>query len=175
LSPPASTTSAFVPREGRRAQVGWRGSGGNRSAGEGLRALGEARYGRTVQPIELGPERFEELRAFLAKDPIQNIYALGLLEDHGLGTAAEGKVACCALVEEGKLVGAAVVGGKGGMIIPCVFDPSAATELGRFLVGRTRPRSILGERQAVDAPDARRRLWPGALVQAAAPLRRLRR
>jgi hypothetical protein len=106
-----------------------------------------------VQAIELPPERLEELRAFLTKDPVQNLYALGVLEDHGLCTAAaaEGKVSCCGLVENGKLMGALVVGGKGGLVIPCVFDPGAATELGRFLAGRLRPRSVIGERQAVDA------------------------
>ena len=104
-----------------------------------------------MQAIELPSDKFEELRAYLAKDPVQNLYALGMLEDHGLTPGVEGKVAGCGLLEDGKLMGAVVVGGKGGLVVPCVFDPSAATELGRFLAGRLRPRAFLGERQAVDA------------------------
>jgi len=86
---------------------------------------------------------------FLAKDPVQNVYALGMLEEHGLGI--DGSVSGGVLLEDGKVVGAVLVGGKGGLVIPCVFDPGAATELGRYLSGRVRPRSILGERSAVDA------------------------
>ncbi len=109
------------------------------------------RYVPPVQAIDLPPERADELRAFLAKDPVQNLYALGVLEEHGLGTVSDGSVTSCALLEEGKVVAAAVIGGKGGLVLPCVFDPGAATELGKFLASRVRPRSILGERYAVDA------------------------
>src|SRR3990172_5523152 len=35
--------------------------------------------------MSLPPTRFEELRAFLAKDPVQNGYALGVLEEHRTG------------------------------------------------------------------------------------------
>ena len=104
-----------------------------------------------MQVIELGPERAEELRAFLAKDPVQNLYALGALEEHGLGAGEDAHVTCLGLLDEGRLVAAAVVGGRGGLVLPCVFDPSAAIELGRSMVGRIRLRSALGERSAVDA------------------------
>jgi len=104
-----------------------------------------------VQVIELPAERIDELRVYLAKDPVQNLYALGMLEEHALAVGHDARVSAFGLVEEGKLVGAAVLGGRGGLTLPCVFDPSAATELGRAMLGRVRFRSVLGERSAVDA------------------------
>lgn len=104
-----------------------------------------------VQVIELPPDRLDELRAYLAKDPVQNLYALGVLQEHPLGLGADAKVAAFGLLEDGKLLGAAVLGGRGGLTLPCVFDPGAATELGRAMMGRVRLRSVLGERSAVDA------------------------
>ncbi|MBI5548418.1 MAG: DUF4081 domain-containing protein [Deltaproteobacteria bacterium] len=116
-----------------------------------MRALGEARYRPPVQVIELAPERIEELRAFLAKDPVQNLYALGALEEHGLAVGVDAPVGAFALLDEGRVIGAVVLGGRGGITMPCVFDPGAAAELGRYLVGQVRIRSVLGERSAVDA------------------------
>ena len=104
-----------------------------------------------MQVIELPADRHDDLRAYLAKDAVQNLYALGVLEEHGLSVGAEARVSSCGLVDEGKLVGAAVLGGRGGVTLPCVFDPGAATELGRYMMGRVRVRSVLGERSAVDA------------------------
>jgi len=104
-----------------------------------------------VQVTELPAERIDELRAYLAKDPEQNLYALGLLEEHALGTGDEARVSAFGLLDEGKLIGAVVLGGRGGLALPCVFDPGAAAELGRALAGRIRLRSVLGERSAVDA------------------------
>ena len=104
-----------------------------------------------MQVIELPPERHDELRAYLSKDPVQNLYALGVLDEHGLAAGIEAKVSSCGLLDEGKIVGAAVLGGRGGVALPCVFDPGAATELGRYMMGRVRVRSVLGERSAVDA------------------------
>ena len=104
-----------------------------------------------MQVIELPGERIEELRAYLAKDPVQNLYALGMLEEHSLGSGHDARVSAFGLLEEGKLVAAAVLGGRGGLTLPCVFDPGAATELGRAMLGRVRFRSVLGERSAVDA------------------------
>jgi uncharacterized protein len=101
--------------------------------------------------MSLPPTRFEELRAFLAKDPVQNTYALGVLEEHRTGGPSTASVTYYALLEGGRLIGAAVVAAKGGMLLPCVADPIAAGELGRFLADKVRPRSALGERLAVDA------------------------
>jgi hypothetical protein len=104
-----------------------------------------------VDVIELPGERQEELRAFLAKDPVQNVFALGVLEEHGIAATASEGLAVYGLEDGGKLMGALLVGGGGGLAIPCVFDPGAATELGNHLRGRVRLRSAFGERYAVDA------------------------
>jgi uncharacterized protein len=101
--------------------------------------------------MSLPPTRFEELRAFLAKDPVQNTYALGVLEEHRTGGPRHAAVSYYALLEDGQVVGVAVVAAKGGLVLPCVADPIAAGELGRFLSDKIRPRSALGERLAVDA------------------------
>lgn len=104
-----------------------------------------------MEVIEFPSDRLDELKSFLAKDPVQNLYALGVLEEHGLGFGPQTPLNAFGMVEEGKLVGAVVVGGGGGMVLPCVFDPGAATELGKFMAGRIRMRGVFGERQAVDA------------------------
>ena len=101
-----------------------------------------------MEVIELTGDRADELCAFLAKDPVQNAYALGLLEEHGLGT---NDVTAFGALEEGRIVGAAVVGGAGGLVIPCVFEPGAATALGGHLAGCLRLRGAFGERTAIDA------------------------
>ena len=101
--------------------------------------------------MSLPPTRFEELRAFLAKDPVQNGYALGVLEEHRTGGPGAAAVTYYALLDAGRIVGAAVVAARGGLLLPCVADPAAAGELGRFLSDKVRPRSALGERSAVDA------------------------
>ena len=104
-----------------------------------------------MQVIELPAERIDELRVYLAKDPVQNLYALGVLEEHGLAVGDNARVCAYGLYEERKLVGAVILGGRGALTLPCVFDPGAASEIGRELSGRVRIRSVLGERSAVDA------------------------
>lgn len=104
-----------------------------------------------MEVIELPGERADELRGYLAKDPVQNAYALGVLEEHGLSNGPGGSVLAFALLEEGRIMGTAVVGGGGGLVLPCVFDPGAAADLGEHMRGRIRLRGVFGERYAVDA------------------------
>lgn len=100
----------------------------------------------------LGRDRLDILKSFLAKDPVQNVYALGLLEEHGLsGKADSTGVAFLALVAGGRVVAGAVVGGRGALVVPCATDLAAATRLGQALAGTIRLRSAIGERFAVDA------------------------
>jgi hypothetical protein len=107
---------------------------------------------RGVEIVEIPAHRAEELRAFLAKDPVQNIYPLGILEEHGVGGGENaGALAFYGMLDEGKIVAAVMVGGRGGMVLPCVFDPGSAMELGAFLGDKVRLRGAFGERAAVDA------------------------
>jgi GNAT superfamily N-acetyltransferase len=104
-----------------------------------------------VDVLSLPPTRFEELRAFLAKDPIQNTYALGVLEEHRTGGPGGAAVTYHALLEGEQLAGVAVVAARGGLVLPCVADPSGALKLGQSLADKVKLRSALGERGAVDA------------------------
>ncbi len=98
----------------------------------------------------LSGSALDELRSLLGKDPVQNLYALGVLEEHGAGGAARSP-SFYGLRENGRLTAAALVGGNGALAVPCVFDPDAVTALGEFLCDRIRLRGAFGERYAVDA------------------------
>ncbi|MFN7132295.1 MAG: GNAT family N-acetyltransferase [Myxococcales bacterium] len=99
----------------------------------------------------LTSNRIDELRSLLSKDPVQNLYALGVLEEHGTGAHTGSGPAFYGLRDDGKLTAAAMVGGNGALCVPCVFDPDAAVRLGEFLSPRIRLRGAFGERYAVDA------------------------
>ncbi len=87
----------------------------------------------------------------MAKDPIQYVYALGVLEEHRTGGPGMAAVSYTAVFEQGRLAGAAVVAAKGALVLPCVADPAVAQELGQSLADKVQLRGALGERAAVDA------------------------
>ena len=102
--------------------------------------------------LELPRERTDELKGFLSKDPFQHLYALGMLEEHGVGGGVSGRtLAFHALLDDGKLAAVAMVGGAGGLVIPCAADPAMCAELGRQLSGKLKLRGVLGEKANVDA------------------------
>lgn len=92
----------------------------------------------------------EELRSLLGKDPVQNLYALGVLEEHG-GRGGAHAPAFHGLRENGRLTAAVLIGGGGALAHPCVFDPDTAAALGSFLADKIQLRGAFGERYAVDA------------------------
>ena len=97
-------------------------------------------------------DRLEELKAFLGRDATFNLFALGILEDHGLGPGDGAAVQAFALPDaDGGLGSVAVSGGNGGMVLPCAPDAAAAEALGRALAGGLQVRSLLGQRQVIDA------------------------
>jgi hypothetical protein len=105
--------------------------------------------GITVEP--LGPKDADSLRAFLAKDPIQNLYLLGLFEEFGIAPKA-GRAAFCfwGRFNARELTAAMFVGGSGGLVVPCANAPTEVTQLAEQLQGKVRLQSALGSKTAVD-------------------------
>ncbi|MDR0965434.1 MAG: GNAT family N-acetyltransferase [Myxococcales bacterium] len=96
--------------------------------------------------------RREELKAFLAKDAHFNLFALGLLEDHGLAPEEGAPLQAFALEDgAGAFQSVLVSGGGGGMLLPCAPHPEAAEALGRALAGRLPVRTLMGPRLILDA------------------------
>jgi uncharacterized protein len=101
-----------------------------------------------LEPV--GPDRVEELRTFLARDPVQNLYPLGILEEHGIsGRQGATPMRFVMLRDDGAIAAAAFLGGA--LVIPSVYEPPAATALGRALQGSVQLKGSIGERYAVDA------------------------
>ncbi len=100
---------------------------------------------------EILKDRLDELRGFLAKDPFQNLFALGMLEEHGLAANASHALTFHGLFDGGKVAAAVLIGGSGGLVIPCAPDPALCSELGQKLAGKIKIRGALGERACVDA------------------------
>jgi predicted GNAT family acetyltransferase len=100
----------------------------------------------------------EELRALLLRDPVENLFLLGLLEDHGITGRYGGPAIDFLGIRDRtshRLKGAVFIGGQGRLIVPSCADPADALAAGRFLAGRYRPGSVVGRRAAADA------LWRG--------------
>ncbi len=114
----------------------------------------------------LGGRDEEELRSLLLRDPLQNLFLLGVLEEHGLHGSPSGPPIGFLGIRRGPgLAGVVFVGGQGRLLVPFCPDPADARAAGAFLEGRYRIGNLVGERAAVDA------LWAGL----ASPLPRVRR
>ncbi len=97
-------------------------------------------------------ERLEALKSFLGRDACLNLFALGVLEDHGLGPGDSAPVQAFAIQDSaGEFEAVAVSGGNGGMLLPYATSPAAAEALGRALADRLDVRSLLGTRPTLDA------------------------
>lgn len=99
--------------------------------------------------IEFSEADIEELRAFFLEDAAQYNFALGILEEQGLGK--ESPVEACGWRNSGNIAGVVVVGGKGGLILPCFKTAHEAAVFAKKLRERYKVRSILGERSVVDS------------------------
>ena len=101
--------------------------------------------------IRLTNERLEDLRTFLGQKADANLFALGLLEDHGLRNTDGAPVKAYALSGDGTSFETAVlVGGDGGLVLPAAASASAAEELGQALRGKISVRSLFGPRRILD-------------------------
>lgn len=103
----------------------------------------------TVQ--QLAPRDAEALRVLLARDPANNLYLLGLLEEFGIEPAEKE----CSFSYwgrfEGKTLTAAIfVGGSGGLVVPSAGDSTATGVIADALAERVRLKASVGEKPAVD-------------------------
>jgi hypothetical protein len=100
---------------------------------------------------QLGPKDADLLRAFLARDPIQNLYLLGLFEEFGVvPKTGRPPFQFWGRFSGRELTAALFVGGSGGMVVPCANAPAEVTQIAEQLAGRVRLRSCLGPKPAVD-------------------------
>ncbi len=101
--------------------------------------------------IRLTNERLEDLRDFLGQKADAHLFALGILEDHGLRNTDGAPVKAYALSEDGKsFETVAIVGGDGGLTLPIAKNAAAAEELGQALRGKMAVRSLFGPRRILD-------------------------
>ncbi|WPB75213.1 DUF4081 domain-containing protein [Archangium violaceum] len=104
----------------------------------------------TVQ--QLAPSDADALRALLAKDPAQNLYLLGLLQEFGIAPAEHRSSFSYWGRFDGKTLTAALfVGGGGGLMVPSASDGSATGVIADALAERVRLKASVGEKPAVDA------------------------
>ena len=96
-------------------------------------------------------ERLDTLRALLAKDPVQNMLLLAVLEEYGLGRDGAPPFQFFGIPDGAGFKAVLFVGGEGNLLIPA-GEPLAAGEMARHLAENgTKLRSTVGEKAAVDA------------------------
>jgi GNAT superfamily N-acetyltransferase len=106
-----------------------------------------------VGEIDLvGGDRLDALKALLARDPMQNMFLLSVLEEYGLGRPDGPPFSFFALSGDRELKQAVLfVGGKGELFVPS-GDVSAIGTLGRVVAEQGIPlKSCIGERHCVDS------------------------
>jgi len=101
---------------------------------------------------QLSSKDAELLRAFLLRDPHQNLYLLGLLEDFGI----EPKPNAAPFAFWGAFAGRELqavlfVGGNGGLVVPCANAPKEVGLLAEHVAKAVKARSALGAKASVDA------------------------
>lgn len=100
---------------------------------------------------QLGPKDNDALRAFLATDPAQNLFLLGILEEFGIEPRpGQAPFAFFGRFQGRQLTAAVFVGGAGGLVIPA-GEASGVGEIAASLAGKVRLRAATGEKAAVDA------------------------
>jgi hypothetical protein len=105
----------------------------------------------TVQ--QLAPKDSAALKALLARDPVHNLYLLGLLEEFGIAPLeSRCSYSFWGRFDEAKALTAALfVGSGGGLVVPSASDGTAASVMADALANRVSLKAALGEKPAVDA------------------------
>jgi GNAT superfamily N-acetyltransferase len=105
----------------------------------------------TATPDRLGPRDLEALRALLARDPRDNLYLLGILEEFGLDPSAPAEgCAYYGRFARGELVAGVFVGGSGGLVIPVARDFTELGTLCEALAPNLDVRAVQGDKLAVE-------------------------
>lgn len=100
---------------------------------------------------QLGPQDADALRALLSKDPIHNLYLLGLLEEFGITQRGQVPFAFYGRFDNKVLTAAVFVGGEGGLVVPSASDATATSVIADALAASLKLRATVGEKPAVDA------------------------
>jgi hypothetical protein len=104
----------------------------------------------TVQ--QLAPRDTDALKALLTRDPVHNLYLLGLLEEFGIVPPESGcSYSFWGRFEGETLTAALFVGGGGGLVVPSAGDGTAASAIADTLAHRVSLKASVGEKPAVDA------------------------
>lgn len=100
---------------------------------------------------QLGFQDAEALRALLAKDPVHNLYLLGVLEEFGITPRGRVPFAFYGRFDNAVLTAAVFVGGEGGLVVPSASDASATSVIADALSSSMKLRGTVGDKSAVDA------------------------
>lgn len=104
----------------------------------------------TVQ--QLSRQDTDALRSLLARDPVHNLYLLGLLDEFGLGAADDkSSIRYWGRFDGKALTAALFVGGSGGLVVPSASDGAATGVIADAVADRVRLKASVGEKPAVDA------------------------
>ncbi|MBL9039099.1 MAG: DUF4081 domain-containing protein [Archangium sp.] len=99
----------------------------------------------------LGPSHVEALKTLLAKDPVHNLYLLGLVDEFGVVCGPDrAPFAFHGRFVDGDLTAAVFVGGEGGLVIPSAGPSSAIGEIAAKLSASVALKASLGEKALVD-------------------------
>jgi hypothetical protein len=100
---------------------------------------------------QLGAQDAEALRAWLAQDPAQHLFLLGLLEEYGLVSSPTGPpFSWHGARLDGALKAVLFVGGDGGLVVPACSELTALEAIASHLAPRVTLKASRGERSAVD-------------------------
>jgi hypothetical protein len=100
---------------------------------------------------QLASQDANALRALLSKDPVHNLYLLGLLEEFGIAPRGRVPFAFYGRFDNAVLTAALFVGGQGGLVVPSASDASATRFIADALSSSMKLRGSVGDKSAVDA------------------------
>lgn len=104
----------------------------------------------SVEPLH--SRHLEVLRAMLAREPAHNLYLLGILEDYGIAPkAGHPAFAFHGRFVDADLTAALFIGGRGSLMVPSASPPNAIADIAKALSAALEPKSIMGDKAAVDA------------------------
>ncbi len=100
----------------------------------------------------LGPKHLDELKALLGREPVHNLYLLGLLEEFGVVPRPGRAVfSLHGRFVDGVLTAVVFVGGEGGMVVPSASPANAISDIAKTLAGKLKLGAMVGEKGCVDA------------------------
>jgi hypothetical protein len=101
---------------------------------------------------QLGLQHTDALRALLARDPVHNLYLLGLFEEFGVvPRPGRTRFAFYGRFDGTALTAALFVGGTGGLVVPSASDAASIGIIADALASTVKLRAAVGEKPAVDA------------------------